>query len=180
MCPCPRVFMCYRSNRIRQRGTRLIMPDNNGPEHCSRCGKPFQQVTCLNCGGNGYRRGLLFWKKKICGACQGRGTIRRCPDFSAHAREKLLSGIAKSTDPRSRSPFLPSRGKEGTGAAEAPSRFGKHPGGLCPVCKGSGCVKTMGSLSPCPVCRPVDHDRWRKTQMPPPLGHPWWKGSGRK
>jgi len=156
------------------------MPKIQDPDHCSRCGKLLRQVPCLNCGGRGYRRGVLFWKKKTCEACHGSGAIARCPDSLAHAKEQLLAGVSRSTGQGSLPPLFSTRGKGGLGSVADRSTFGKSAGFICPVCKGSGCVKTMGSLSPCPACRPADHDRWKKTQMPPPLGHPWWKGSGRK
>lgn len=47
-------------------------------EYCPTCGKKFEVLPCLTCGGTG-TQGILFWKRE-CGGCKGKKTKLRCPD----------------------------------------------------------------------------------------------------
>lgn len=57
-------------------------------EVCRRCAKPLQRTVCLACGGKGYYRVWLFFRRD-CEACSASGSVLRCPNEFQHIREDL-------------------------------------------------------------------------------------------
>jgi hypothetical protein len=62
--------------------------DSGRENCCPTCGKPLQLRNCLNCGGKGFTRILLLFKR-TCETCQGSGKVYRCPDYMSHLWGRL-------------------------------------------------------------------------------------------
>jgi hypothetical protein len=54
---------------------------------CPTCGQPLQRKKCSDCGGRGFERVLLFFKR-TCSTCQGKGKVWQCPDEWDHVMAK--------------------------------------------------------------------------------------------
>lgn len=56
------------------------------PAVCDRCAEQLEYVACRACGGKGYFRVWIFFKRE-CGVCSGSGSVLRCPNEYQHIVE---------------------------------------------------------------------------------------------
>jgi hypothetical protein len=146
---------------------------------CPTCGRRLEPRTCWNCGGKGYTRRLMVFKR-TCAACRGSGSLLQCPDHWAH----LSSGI-RSIPPFTaaqgarpiRTPPVPPVEPSSTSPGRLPARgivlSGKAPAARAATCSrthslpGRPAGQSTGYLAdgtPCqPAGDPSDAPAWTHT-----------------
>lgn len=69
----------------------------NSKNVCDKCGSKIKYFQCSACGGSGYYREWIFFKRD-CGLCSGTGKVLRCPNEFKHIIEDLKLSRTLSTN----------------------------------------------------------------------------------
>ena len=70
--------------------------ESTGKGQCTKCGKKLELKVCSSCWGK-CTKGVWFWRRE-CQACSGKGQILRCPDEFLHFTSSFSSSRPSQVD----------------------------------------------------------------------------------